>query len=113
MELAAQRTRQAKRDVRRDALLEVWRGEARSLGFELNRDAARAPARPTTPTVASGIDRRTAAMAMRRAALAKQDARLGHASSKVAGKLQAMNQPASIPGLAVELRQREWEFARD
>jgi hypothetical protein len=28
------------------------------------------------------------------------------------GALHAMNQPAAMPGLAVDLRQREWELDR-
>jgi hypothetical protein len=30
----------------------------------------------------------------------------------MSGALQAMNQPAAMPGLAVDLRQREWELDR-
>ena len=113
MELAALRTRQAKRDVRRDALFEVWGTEARGLGFDLSRDATRGPVRPTMSTVASPIDgHAAAATAMRHGALAKLDAQLTRAASKVTAALQAVNQSAAMPGLAVDLRQREWEFAR-
>jgi conjugative relaxase-like TrwC/TraI family protein len=112
MELAALRTRQAKRNVRRDVLFDVWRAEARALGFELGRDAGRAQARFTTrPTAASVMDRQTVA-GNPPTSFGRHDARLSHAAQKMSGALQAMNQPAAMPGLAVDLRQREWELDR-
>jgi len=113
MELAALRTRQAKRDVRRDALFDAWRGEARDLGFEFKRDAARMHARSTMGPVATSVmDRHTAAVAIRPAIVARRDAQVAHAAGKIAGALQTLNQPAAMPGLAVNLRQREWELDR-
>ena len=106
MELAALRTRRAKRDVGHDALFEAWRAEARELGFELKRDAARAPVRPATRVVAA------AAVEIRPTTTARRDAPIAHAASTMTGALQEMNQPAGMPGLAVDLRQREREFSR-
>lgn len=42
----------------------------------------------------------------------RRDAQVAHAAGKMAGALQAMNQPAAMPGLAVNLKQREWELDR-
>jgi hypothetical protein len=97
MELAALRTRQAKQTVRRDALFSVWHAEARGLGFELNREAVRAHASTATsrPSPSAG-----------------RDGGVAMAASKMTGALQAMNQPAAMAGLAVDLRQREWELDR-
>ena len=61
---------------------------------------------------ASVIGRQTAVMALRSSALAKRDAQLAGAASNATMALQAMDQPAAMPGLAVDLRQREWEFSR-
>jgi conjugative relaxase-like TrwC/TraI family protein len=113
MELAALRTRRTKRDVDRDALFDAWRAEARGLGFELSRDATIAQARATArPVAASVIDRHTAAVAIRPATFARRDAQVAHAASRMTGALQAMSQPAAMPGLAVNLSQREWELDR-
>jgi conjugative relaxase-like TrwC/TraI family protein len=112
MELAALRTRRGKRDVDRPALFELWRTEARALGFELGRDAAESQAHSATrPIAGSGIDRQTVA-GIPAASLGRHDARLSHAAGKMTGALHAMNQPAAMPGLAVDLRQREWELDR-
>ena len=112
MELAALRTRQAKRTVHRDALFGAWRAEARDLGFEFNRDAARLPARSTVrPVARSAMDRDTNT-AIRPAVGVRRDARVAHAAGKVAKTLQTMNQPAAMPGVAVDLRQREREADR-
>ena len=113
MELAALRTRQAKRDVHRGKLFDAWRAEARHLGFELERDAVRLHAPPTARPVATRVmDRHGAAVAIRPAVVARRDAQVAHAAGKMAGALQTINQPAAMPGLAVNLRQREWEFDR-
>lgn len=112
MELAALRTRRPKRDVERPALFDLWRTEARALGFELGRDAARAQARSgTRPMAGSVFDRQTTA-GIPPAIPGRHDARLSHAAGKMSGALQAINQPAAMPGIAVDLRQREWEFDR-
>ncbi|MFZ0853664.1 MAG: MobF family relaxase [Hyphomicrobiaceae bacterium] len=113
MELAALRTRQAKRDVHRSALFDAWRAEARDLGFELRRGAARLHAHSTMSSAATNVmDRQAAAVAGRPAFVARRDARVAKAAGKIAGALQTMNQPATMPGLAVNLRQREWELDR-
>jgi conjugative relaxase-like TrwC/TraI family protein len=113
MELAALRTRPAKRDVQRDALFDTWRAEARDLGFELNREVTRTTAGPSMrPVAANVIDGSAAAVAIRPRIVARRDAQVAHAAGKVAGALQTINQPASMPGLAVNLRQREWELDR-
>jgi hypothetical protein len=95
MELAALRTRRAKRAVGRDALFEAWRAEARALGFELTRDAARGHVRvgmtKATPVRETGLAR---------------------ATSKLTFAVQEVQPPDSMPGLAVDLRQREREFSR-
>jgi conjugative relaxase-like TrwC/TraI family protein len=112
MELAALRTRRTKRNVDRPALFEVWRTEARALGFELCRDAAQVQARSATlPIAGRVIDRRPVA-GIPPTSLGRHDARLSHAAGKMTGALQAMNQPAAMPGIAVDLRQREWELGR-
>jgi conjugative relaxase-like TrwC/TraI family protein len=95
MELAALRTRRAKRAVSRDALFEAWRAEAHELGFELTREAARGHVRV-------GI---TKATSVRQTGLAR-------ATSKMTFAAQEMQPPDSMPGLAVDLRQREREFSR-
>jgi hypothetical protein len=59
------------------------------------------------------VDRYTAAVAMIRPAIAaRRDAQVAHAAGKMADALQTMNHPAAMPGLAVNLRQREWELDR-
>ena len=113
MELAALRTRQAKRDVHRGVLFDAWRAEARDLGFEFRRYAARIPARSTMRPVATSVMvGQTAAVAIRPAIVARRDAQVARAAGKMAGALQTMNQSAAMPGLAVNLRQREWELDR-
>jgi conjugative relaxase-like TrwC/TraI family protein len=112
MELAALRTRRAKRHVERPALFEIWRTEARALGFELGRDAAKALARSATRPIAASVMDRHTPPGIAPASLGRHDAGLSHAAGKMTGALQAMNQPAAMPGLAVDLRQREWELDR-
>jgi conjugative relaxase-like TrwC/TraI family protein len=113
MELAALRTRRPKRNVDRPALFELWRSEARARGFELGRDAARAQARSATrPIAGSAMDRLTVAGSPP-ASLGRHDARISHAAGKMTGALQAMNQSAAMPGIAVDLRQRAHKCERD
>jgi conjugative relaxase-like TrwC/TraI family protein len=95
MELAALRTRRAKRAVSRDALFDAWRAEARELGFELTRGAGRGHVRV-------GI---TKATPVRQTGLAR-------ATSKMTFAVQEMQPPDGMPGLAVDLQQREREFSR-
>jgi conjugative relaxase-like TrwC/TraI family protein len=113
MELAALRTRQAKRDVHRDALFDAWRAEARDLGFEFKRDAARMHAHSSTRPVATRVMDPDRAVAIRPAIVARRDAQFARAAGKIAGALQTLNQPTAMPGFAVKLRQREWELDRN
>jgi hypothetical protein len=113
MELAALRTRQAKRDVRRGALSDAWRAEACDLGFEFKRDAARIHGRSTMRPVDTSVpDQQTATVAIRPAVVARRDARVAHAAGKMVGAMQTTNQPVAMPGLAVNLRQHERELDR-
>ena len=95
MKLAALRTRRAKRAVSRDALFDAWGAEARELGFELTRDAARGHVRVAIAGAAP-----------------QRETGLARATSKITFAVQEMNPPDSMPGLAVDLRQREAEFSR-
>jgi hypothetical protein len=95
MELAALRTRRAKRAVSREALFDAWRAEARELGFELTREAARGHIR--APITGAAPQRETG---------------LARATSKMAFAAQEMHPPDGMPGLAVDLRQREAECSR-
>jgi conjugative relaxase-like TrwC/TraI family protein len=130
MELAALRTRRAKRDAPRDALIERWREEARTLGYELKRESvkqcvpvqdiataprvrnagkspiareARVPHErpsPATPPVRSHLQ-------------TKNDARGACLGAKLQDAARAIDQPSAMPGLAVDLKQREQEYSRD
>ena len=111
MELAALRTRKAKLNVCRHALFHVWRTEACGLGFELNC-AARANAGATTRDAASSAQRQPSTIAIRAAIFAKGRSQVAQAASKMTGAFQAMNQHASMVGLAVNLREREWDLDR-
>jgi conjugative relaxase-like TrwC/TraI family protein len=89
MELAALRTRQAKRDVHRGALFDAWRAEAGYLGFELKRDAAGIHARSTMrPVTTSVMDRHSAAAAIRPAILPAACATCASRLATMAGALQ-------------------------
>jgi conjugative relaxase-like TrwC/TraI family protein len=103
MELAALRTRLPKRDVSRERLFEGWQSEARALGFELSR-ADRLGVRE--------VDVRSAVVGPTRAAAPSNDsARTEPRASAALGKLGAaarsIDQHASMPGVAVDLTQRE------
>lgn len=89
MEMAALRTRQPKRSIGRDALFDTWRAEARALGFE-RKSAHRLP---------NGA----------RAAAAERmpDAGISTATSKLAATGRAIDQSAGLPGVKVDLKQRE------
>lgn len=114
MELATLRTRRAKRDMHLDGLLTFWQAEAKTLGFELNRDrqhthqpTARLPnpayaalgrANITSPAAPSSATVPTA----EQQAPAQLGNRLGHA-------LRSLDQPSRMSGVRVRLRDREWE----
>ena len=104
MELAALRTRQPKRDVSRERLFDAWRSEARALGFELSRADRQMGAREVD--VRSAFVSPTPA-----AALSNDSARTEPRASAALGKLGAaarsLDQHASMPGVAVDLTQRE------
>ncbi len=113
MELAALRTRESKREVRRDALFEIWHAEARALGFELNTaaDARRilvsANGRNTNGEMQSA-HRATSQPASE----SKEAANLGAAASRIASAARVVDQGSSMPGVAVDLKQRERENSR-
>ncbi|MEL6361811.1 MAG: MobF family relaxase [Pseudomonadota bacterium] len=99
MEMAALRTRQAKRPRERAALFEAWKQEARTLGFDLQK-ARRQAAAPHTPqaqkkSVARGsqLDNKPA----RLSAAVSQLISLAAAAARGTGRM---------PGIAVSLRQK-------
>ncbi len=108
MQLAALLTRRAKRDVQRDALFETWRAEARAHGFELRREAvARSP--EPRPAMANhrALDRQPSRSAPRSATASQPVARVDRAAAKLASAARVMDQRAEMPGLAVDLKQRQ------
>jgi len=105
MELAALRTRLPKRDVSRQQLFEAWRAEAKALGFDLSRaelirstsregHARSVPDNPRSVMVANVRTERPEALV--RAAI-----------GELSNAARALDQRASMPGVAVELAQRE------
>jgi len=94
MEMAALRTRHAKRSVRHDGLFANWRAEARAMGYELS---VAAPLRE-----AKSLD-----LSIHKVAVTP-----GAIKSKLAEATKATNQPAGIPGIAVDLKQRDGEMER-
>jgi len=105
MELAALRTRGPKRDVSRQQLFEAWRAEAKVLGFDLAREelirstsreghARSVPANPRPVMVANVRTERP-------------EASVPAAIGKLSNAARALDQRASMPGVAVELAQRE------
>jgi len=114
MQLAALRTRRAKRDVPRDALFEAWRAEARARGFELRREpSARSP--EVRPAMADqrGLDRQLSRSAIRSAPASQPVARVHRAAAKLASAARVMDQRAEMPGVAVDLKQRQRARDRD
>lgn len=104
MELAALRTRQPKRDVSRERLFEAWRAEARALGFELSR--------PDRQMGVREVDVRSTPMGRTTVVAGNSGvARAEPSSPAVLGKLGAaartLDQHAGMPGVAVDLTQRE------
>jgi hypothetical protein len=113
MELAALQTRRTKRDVKRDALFQVWRADARGRGFKLNRDAAREPSPPMMNSPAARTsDRQEVATPASLIAGPQSPDWFALKASKVTRALKAMNQPGAMPGLEMDLRQRDWELDR-
>lgn len=114
MELAALLTRRAKRDVHRDALFETWRAEARARGFELRRETlVRSPEPRLAVTDKPGLDRQSSQPAMRSAPASQPVTRLDRAAAKLASAARVLDQRAEMPGLAVDLKQRQRERDRD
>jgi conjugative relaxase-like TrwC/TraI family protein len=108
MELAALRTRRAKRDVQRDALFEAWRAEARARGFELRREpTARSPEHRPAMADQRALDRQPSQSAIRSAPASQPVARVDRAAAKLASAARVLNQRAEMPGVAVDLKQRQ------
>ena len=113
MELAALRTRRAKRDVQRDALFETWRSEARVHGYELRRETIRRSPEPQTVEPEKlGLDRQPSRSPTRPNVAAASNARLDRAAGKLASAARVMDQRAEMPGVAVDLDQHRRERDR-
>jgi conjugative relaxase-like TrwC/TraI family protein len=95
MEQAALRTRQAKRTMPREHLFEAWKAEARAMGFELKP--------------AQQLSRNARAIA----AIPMPTTGISAATGKLASTARAIDQSAGMPGVTVELQQRERESERD
>jgi len=108
MQLAALRTRRAKRDVPRDALFEAWRAEARARGFELRRESVAQSPEPR-PAMAEhrARDRQPSQSAIRSAPASQPVARVDRAAAKLASAARVMDKRAEMPGVAVDLKQRQ------
>jgi conjugative relaxase-like TrwC/TraI family protein len=129
MELAALRTRRAKRDAPRDALFERWREEARTLGYELKResvkqrvavhDIATAPQvrnagkSPIAREATVPHERPSPATLVRSHLQTTNDARGARLGTKLQCAARSIDQPSAMPGLAVDLKQREQEYSRE
>ena len=101
MELAALRTRQAKRPRERTALFQAWQAEARTLGFDLAR-ARQQQARISTPTRLGPIPGREAR--------AQSPARpLPLVQQMISAIAQASRTSSSMQGVRINLRQRPGE----
>ncbi len=103
MELAALRTRQPKRDVNHERLFEGWQSEARALGFELSR-ADRLGVREVD--LRSAVVSPTSAAALNNGA-ARSEPLAPAALGKLSSAAQSLDQHAAMPGVAVDLSQRE------
>ena len=104
MELAALRTRQPKRDVSREQLFEAWRTEARALGFELSRADRQMGVREANvrPAVVSA----TPAATLRNGS-ARTEPRAPAVLGKLGTAARTLDRHAGMPGVAVDLSQRE------
>ena len=112
MELAALRTRQAKREVRHEALFDTWRAEARALKFEFKVDIDRQASATPPASRISAAERHPMPHASRAAALEPATQQLGNAADKLSNAARAVDQRSGMPGLAVDLRQHEREHGR-
>ncbi len=114
MQLAALRTRRAKRDVPRDALFETWRAEARARGFEFRREPfARSGEHRPAMADQRGLGLQSSQPAIRSAPASQPVARVDRAAVKLASAACVMDQRAEMPGLAVDLKQRQRGRDRD
>jgi hypothetical protein len=129
MELAALRTRRAKRDAPRDALFERWREEARILEYELTRESVKqcvavhhiataprlrnAGKSPIAREARVPLERPSSATLVRSHLQTTDDARGARLGAKLQDAARTIDQPSAMPGLAVDLRQREQEYSRD
>lgn len=114
MQLAALRTRRAKRDFHRDALFETWRAEARAHGFELRQaTVARSPEARTVDAEKLGIGRQPSRSPASPSPASQPAARVDRAAVKLASAARVMDQRAEMPGVAVDLKQRPRERDRD
>jgi conjugative relaxase-like TrwC/TraI family protein len=129
MELAALRTRRAKRDAPRDALFERWREEARTLGYELKRESVKqcvavhhiataprvrnAGKSPIAREATVPHERPSPATLVRSHLQTTNDARGARLGAKLQDAARAIDQPSAMPGLAVDLKPREQEYSRD
>lgn len=96
MELAALRTRQAKRPRERAALFETWKQEARLLGFDLNKARMQAKDNIQTQTVTA---KSAPAITRQRASRALPTAR------QLLKAIAAVQASARMPGVRINLRQ--------
>ena len=105
MELAALRTRQAKRPRERTALFQAWQAEARTLGFDLakarQQQLQTAPQQQQTPE--PGIGNAT-----------KSASRVFTSARQMLTAITAVSRASTgMPGIAVNLRQRRIERERE
>jgi conjugative relaxase-like TrwC/TraI family protein len=94
MEQAALRTRQAKRAMPRQQLFDAWKAEARAMGFEL-KPAQRLPsqARAIAPNQ-------------------RPHTEISAATGKLAAAARTINQSAEMPGVKIDLQQRDLDVER-
>jgi conjugative relaxase-like TrwC/TraI family protein len=107
MELAALRTRQAKRTASREKLFEIWRDEARALGFVLTPTSVRQSSVRTQSALNSAKPPRALAPSTQ-----QQHADAASVASKITNAARTLDQGSSMPGVAVSLKQRERDFER-
>lgn len=99
MEMAALRTRQAKRPHERAALFEAWKQEARTLGFDLQKARQQAASQPIPQAQKQSLTSTSQSD--------RQPARLGGAVSQLITLAAAAARGSGrMPGIAVSLRQK-------